>query len=30
MERRAAVWRPYRDEERNDALFAGVRRHGLL
>jgi tetratricopeptide (TPR) repeat protein len=30
MERRAAVWQPYRDEERNDVLFAGVRRHGLL
>jgi tetratricopeptide (TPR) repeat protein len=30
MENRAKVWLPYRDEERNDALFAGVRRHGLL
>jgi TolB-like protein len=30
MTKRAAVWSPYRDEERNAALFAGVRRHGLL
>jgi TolB-like protein/tetratricopeptide (TPR) repeat protein len=30
MKRRAAVWSPYRDEERNVALFAGARRHGLL
>ncbi len=30
MESRAAVWSPYRDEERNEVLFAGVRRHGLL
>jgi len=30
MKRRAAVWSPYRDDDRNDVLFAGVRRHGLL
>jgi tetratricopeptide (TPR) repeat protein len=30
MKNRAAAWSPYRDEERNAALFAGVRRHGLL
>lgn len=30
MTHRARAWTPYRDEERNDALLAGVRRHGLL
>jgi adenylate cyclase len=30
MKRRAAVWSPYRDDERNDVLFGGVRRHALL
>jgi TolB-like protein len=30
MKNRAAVWSPYRDDERNDVLFAGARRHALL
>jgi hypothetical protein len=30
MKKRAAVWSPYRDEERNDVLFAGARRHHLF
>jgi hypothetical protein len=30
MKNRAAAWSPYRDEERNEALFAGLRRHALL
>ncbi len=30
MKKRAAVWSPYRDEERNEVLFAGARRHDLI
>lgn len=30
MKARAAVWAPYRDEERNAVLFAGARRHQLF
>lgn len=30
MQSRAPAWSPYRDEERNAVLLAGVRRHALL